>query len=479
MNVVSFYAPREDHPFFRDYTPYLDRLELSCRKYGHKHYVLSDRQIPGFDCIIYDLPHNLMLAFIMAQRMYLESYHAETDTLLTGADCVLARDPVGIFADGEFDLACTTHPFDDSILNTGAIFVRGGSRVAQFWRQAEATNPTNWGDDQTSLRDALGATLDHGLYQRGSHKVRFLPLHPWNVAPENPGDPPGDAVLLHFRGPRKEWLEAYCASYLGIGDAPEIKTAPNVALEISARNTEANSRRGLSFLQRKEPNARDAVIVGGGPSLADQIELIRWRRNNGAVIFAVNGTARYLRDHGIIPDYFVTADQRPENERFVAGDPAAQYLIAGQCDPVVFDACPPSRTIQWHIGVDEIIGAVKQEGLHCFVGGGTTSGLCAICIAEIMGHRTLHLYGFDSSDREGKAHAYEQAETNAEKRRFTLWCDGREFVCSAAMYAQAMKFKDVAHELANNGVTLHIWGDGFLPHMAHSINRAAQQEIAA
>lgn len=479
MNVVSFYAPRPDHPLFQDYTPFLRILDESCKRFGHRHIVLTDVDLPGFEHIKMHLPHNLMLAFVMAQRMYLESFHAETDTLLTGADCVLARDPAGIFANGEFDIACTTHPFADSILNTGAIFVRGGSRVSRFWKRAEAMNPAEWGDDQRVLRDALGATLDHGLHLRGGVRVRFLPLHPWNVAPDNPGDPPGDAVILHFRGPRKQWMQHYCAAYLGIGEPPDLQPEPNTSLEGFFANIDQNSRLDFPFLTLSEPHGRDAVLVGGGPSIKDDVELVRWRQQNGATVFAMNGAATWLLKQGIEADWLVMADARPENVRFLRGYPAKGYLISSQCSPILFEGLPKDRTIVWHIGVDGVENHIHRDGMHALVGGGVTTGLCALVLAEIMGHRTLHLYGFDSSDREGQAHAYEQHETDEEKMRFTVWCNGREFVCSAAMYAQAMRFKVLAPQMADKGITINVSGDGLLPHMARSMQGAARQEIAA
>src|SRR6478752_5000517 len=94
MHVVSFYAPRPEHPFFRDYQPFLNLLRLSCARFGHRHIVLTDDPAVGDDAYVTDLPRSLMKATIAAQLAYLEDpQFAETPTLLTGADCVLARDP--------------------------------------------------------------------------------------------------------------------------------------------------------------------------------------------------------------------------------------------------------------------------------------------------------------------------------------------------------------------------------------------------
>src|SRR6185312_9294879 len=114
-----------------------------------------------------------------------------------GADCVLANDPAPLF-EQEFDVAFTTADFSDCILNTGAIFVRGGVDAARFWRGA-LTRMTRWqwGDDQLALAASVGPTLEHGLYTRSGLKVRFLPVDPYNLAPDNPGHDCSHAIILH------------------------------------------------------------------------------------------------------------------------------------------------------------------------------------------------------------------------------------------------------------------------------------------
>jgi hypothetical protein len=212
--VAPFYAPRPDHPKFRDYIPLLRLQDRSVRHFGHIQTVLTDSAFVArlFPALRAELPHALMKASHAAQLAALQA-GLPGDLVLTGADCLLGRDPAALF-DGSFDLAATTHPFSDCILNTGAIFVpKGcGSKVAKFWEQALRTCGDHWGDDQRSLAAALGATLERGLHDRGGLRVKFLPCRDHNWAPDHAEDP-CTATVVHFRGPRKDWMAQWMARF--------------------------------------------------------------------------------------------------------------------------------------------------------------------------------------------------------------------------------------------------------------------------
>jgi hypothetical protein len=80
-------------------------------------------------------------------------------------------------------------------------------------------------------------------------------------------------------------------------------------------------------------------LVGGGPSLPDTLEELKWRASIGQKVWALNGAARYLYNHGICPDVLVVADARAENVEFLAElNAGAAVYLASQCHPGLFDA---------------------------------------------------------------------------------------------------------------------------------------------
>jgi len=469
VNVVSFYAPRPEHPFFQDYGPFLDLLRESCARFGHRHIVLTDDASAGDDAYVTELPRSLMKATIAAQLAYLsDPAFAGVPTLLTGADCVLVNDPVAM-ASGVPITITTDDRFQDCRMNCGAIYIERPEFLAPVWADALCRCGDDWGDDQTSV---YGALLASGV------PFREVPCDPYNLAPEHPGDDCRRGIVLHFRGPRKAWMASYCHHWLGLGSGVTVQAVPNATDDIVLANIRANAALPLPWVREETAHDRHAVLVGGGPSLADTLPEIRRRAASGQTIFALNGTAGYLRDHGIWPNYGVILDPRPENAAFVRG--AARWLLASQCAPEVFAAAGDIARV-WHYAGEGALDAIPEakRGHGMMIGGGLTVGLTAMGLVYAMGYRRLHLYGYDSSDRAAAAHAYAQGETSAERMRVRVWCDGREFVCGVAMYKQAELFPGWAELLAENGAEITVHGDGLLPTIAHAMQRAALQGIAA
>jgi hypothetical protein len=211
MNVVSFYAPRPEHPRAWDYLPMLALLEESCKRYGHRHIVLSDADLPGFDVFRCQLQRELMPATLEAQLQYLIAH--DEPTLMTGADCVLGMDPAAVF-ERTFDVAMTTDRFPGFCLNTGAMFIKDCGLAAAFRDQALRMCGNTWGDDQIALEKAFGATPEPSVRATPEGRViECLPMFPYHYAPRNV-DSFKDAYVVHFRGQRKVFMAEYCKRHL-------------------------------------------------------------------------------------------------------------------------------------------------------------------------------------------------------------------------------------------------------------------------
>jgi hypothetical protein len=463
MNCVSFYAPRPEHPFFQDYTPFLNLLRLSCERFGHRHIVLTDDATVGDDAYVTELPRSLMKATIAAQLAYLsDPAFADTPTLLTGADCVLARDPACMATDADVTIT-TDDRFQDCRMNCGAIYVRRPALLAPVWADALARMGDEWGDDQRAVYAALC---------RSGVAVFELPCDPYNLAPDHPGDDCTRGVVLHFRGARKSWMIDYCHKWLGLGEGVTVRALPNTDTETMLANVRINAARDIPWVTAQPTHGGHAVLCGGGPSLADTLPEIRRRAASGQTIFALNGVAKWLLDKGVWPDYGVILDPRAENADFVTWQ--ASWLLASQCHPTVFEATKNSRRTQvWHFATDGITDCLPDRAACDLVTGTATVGITAMSLAFMMGYRKFHLYGYDSSDRETEAHAYTQNETDAELKRVEVWCAGRKFRCGVAMYAQAQAFEEWARLFADNGALITVHGDGLLPTIAHAMHGAS------
>lgn len=260
-------------------------------------------------------------------------------------------------------------------------------------------------------------------------------------------------------------------------------------------NVASAVNRGLPEIESYQAVPIPALIVGGGPSLASTLESIRAMKQSGARVFALNNSAKYLAENGITPDAQIIIDSRAQNVAFLEQRWAGELLLASQCHPSLFDRAAelgyPVRI--WHPVIDGIEEHIKKEK-PLLVGGGLTVGLSGMCLVYTLGHRDLHLFGYDSCHAEVapectaecaekhipgyevlhvghlKGHAYPQPMNNSDEMTHVA-VDGRVFNCSLTMAAQATSFQRVADMLAELDCEITVHGDGLIPHIAQRLMR--------
>lgn len=238
---------------------------------------------------------------------------------------------------------------------------------------------------------------------------------------------------------------------------------PNTSPEQIVSNLRENTARPLKWLTQKSVTDKSAVMVGGGPSAADHIEEIRRMQAAGGVVFAANGASKWLRYHGIVPDWQVIADAKEETAILV--DPEAKgHLFSSAVNPSTMTAVP--EPIVWHpliAGIEQCFPDERRSLEYSLIGG-TTAGTHGMCIAYVMGHREFHCFGFDSSHRGAASHAYAQPMNDSIPNVEVEWA-GKKYLASIAMKAQAEQFQLTARAMQDLGCTVHVHGDGLLPAM--------------
>lgn len=284
--------------------------------------------------------------------------------------------------------------------------------------------------------------------------------------------PPSGARVVCFHGQPKpdncveEWVE-YVWKIGGSG-MTELEVVANTSSETVKNNILSSIQRDITWMDIRPVHERHAVIVGGGESLEDTIKEVHWRVKNGDYIIAINGSARYLNEHGIIPDAQIIIDARPENAKFINTSKSRFHYLASQCDASTFDAAG-TDTLLFHMNTDGIENILPKDRKAHLISSGTTVGLAAMVVAYTQGFRTIHLHGFDSSYSE-KHHIYDQPE-NDNDSIVDVVAEGRSFKAAPWMVKQAQQFQEVALQLADNGVTLTVAGDGLIPHIARCMSK--------
>ena len=232
----------------------------------------------------------------------------------------------------------------------------------------------------------------------------------------------------------------------------DVQVFQNVGSDLIHANSEASAKLGLPELAVSPARDGMVCIVGGGPSLADNLHILQaMQRDRGAKVWAINGAHDWLRDRGIHADGMVMVDARAENSRFVQCPiPEATYYISHRCHPDVYAALKGAKVVRVLLTQSDF---------------GSTSGTLAMCVAFCEGYRDIRLFGFDSSYREGEAHAYTD-NANAGEPVGEYWCAGRKFLAAPWMAKQVEDFEHLAADMANNGAEIMVYGDGLLPTVA-------------
>lgn len=235
------------------------------------------------------------------------------------------------------------------------------------------------------------------------------------------------------------------------------------------RNMQAAVDAQWPILNAAEPHDGVAILVGGGPSLADDVDQIRAMQNAGAHVFALNNAGRWLHDRGIVPYALVVLDARSHNVRFIRGLPCSVKLyLATQCDPALFAEGQDHDITAWHAPMGGKSGVVEHRNT-VLIGGSTTVGMRALRLVHVLGYRTAHLFGYDSSFAGSQGHAYPQPENENDGLRECEVGD-RKFLSTAWMIRQADDFRHIAFGLMHEGLTIHVHGDGLLPEVARQMN---------
>ena len=241
-----------------------------------------------------------------------------------------------------------------------------------------------------------------------------------------------------------------------------ICNTPDEELE---NNIRINSAKDLKWLKAEPEHDGIAVMIGGGPSINEHIDDIKYIVDNGGTVFAMNAASQWCKRNGINVDYQCIVDAKEETEQLVDSC-AKAHLFASQCNSKTIDSV--QDPILWHLEIGDVEDYFPEDkakrGGYVLVGGGTAVGNTSLCVAYAMGYRKFHIFGYDSCHKDNMSHAYDQPMNKFIPTVEVEWA-GKSFKSSVAMKAQAEKFQLTAHALKEHNCDIDVYGDGLLQTM--------------
>jgi uncharacterized Rossmann fold enzyme len=251
-------------------------------------------------------------------------------------------------------------------------------------------------------------------------------------------------------------------------DKVEVTTATSIE-DIKANILDAR-KRNLSPIQDCPAwrSGEPIAIVGGGPSLRDNLDKLRKYKN----IMACGSVHDYLVKAGILPNWCIICDPDPIMGSYLHYlNFETQYLVATQCNPSLFSQLRQVKTYTWNCHGDRFDASHFGEGVIT-IGGGCTIGTRAMIMALHMGFNYQHLFGFDTCiQSEEDHHAYpfnypdkEKLGEIAEIQLNPSDPNDRKFKVVGYMLGQLFDFKKILAMHADV-LKVTIIGDGLLAHL--------------
>jgi uncharacterized Rossmann fold enzyme len=205
-------------------------------------------------------------------------------------------------------------------------------------------------------------------------------------------------------------------------------------------NMDAAIARGYPEIAQAQAHEGMIALIGSGPSVAEQLEVIGKMQDAGTPIVAIKDAHDWLIESGIVPDYAFAID--PQEHRwncFKQKNKKIHYVIASQCHKAMFDHLEGHRVTIWH---PYITKGQKRPSNKMLIGGGTTSGLRAISLFYVLGYRHFALFGFDSCLDKGVLRVNGNLPKDGDKiSEVRIDPEGETFYCTPSMALQAEHFQ--------------------------------------
>lgn len=171
----------------------------------------------------------IMLSRLASQLSFLKSHDFSSDIIFLDSDILINHNLESFFTE-DFDIALTIRLEQEMPINGGIIYISKNSKESAniFFDKLHYSYTNNykknyqWWGDQYALADAIGwkkgEQLEPGLIEVDGIKILLIPCDIYNFSPDYDSELDvcefKDKKVLHFKGPRKKYMNAYWQYYL-------------------------------------------------------------------------------------------------------------------------------------------------------------------------------------------------------------------------------------------------------------------------
>lgn len=180
---------------------------------------------------------------------------------------------------------------------------------------------------------------------------------------------------------------------------------------------------------------------------------------------ALNGALGLCLDHSVEPTYWAACDPQPLVTDFLTDLPwSTTYLVASQCDPVVFDRLAECEVWPFDVADGPSFPSTSDPIMH-----GSSITLTSLQLATRLGYRDLHVWGWDCCILDGEHHANGSAlPQGLEPVEFRPDPSGPCLASFLTTPSWEHEVQQAGHQivpiLRSNGVRVTVHGPGFVAH---------------
>ena len=288
----------------------------------------------------------------------------------------------------------------------------------------------------------------------------------------------------------KEWVP-YILEHLQQKEyrrMPPIRTINKFPVPQLIRNMEANiahRRPDLSDLVGKKSGP--VVVVCGGPSVDGQLDKIKELVAGGAALAVIERMYPWCHTHGLHPDYVMSMDcSEGVQDGFTHIQDDTLHFLSAVTHPALFDLLKdrPVYILNGYTALNYSIqdlwtqhGYTKTTLVN--TGGSITLGLMSLCMT--LGHKNLHVFGFDCMVSKEAAYAGGIAGESISRTYFPVEIDGQEYITCASFISFAQSFFHMMEGGRKSGLleSIDVYGESLVNKMwDKSVIEPAEKELA-
>jgi uncharacterized small protein (DUF1192 family) len=203
----------------------------------------------------------IMLSRLVSQLDFLKNHDFESDVVLLDSDILINENLESLF-EQDFDLALTIRDEQEMPINGGIIYISQKNPAAainffqklHFLYTEKYQEKSQWWGDQYALADAIGyqasGKLKPGNIEVDGVRILLLPCEIYNFSPNYESNLDvcelKEQKILHFKGPRKQYMNVYWENYLALYGSLDLQQKNAVlqqqilALQADRLNSKAN-----------------------------------------------------------------------------------------------------------------------------------------------------------------------------------------------------------------------------------------------